>query len=42
MQDCFFADILKNRNNRAILDRWERLALPDGWLADSQAGAHKM
>jgi hypothetical protein len=32
MQDRFFADILRNRNNRAILDRWSVLALPDGWL----------
>jgi hypothetical protein len=32
MQDRFFADILRNPNNRAILDRWSLLALPDGWL----------
>jgi uncharacterized protein len=32
MQSRFFADILRNRNNRAILDRWSMLALPDGWL----------
>ena len=32
MQDRFFADILRNGNNRAILDRWSALALPDGWL----------
>jgi hypothetical protein len=32
MQDRFYADILRNRNNRAILDRWSMLALPDGWL----------
>jgi hypothetical protein len=32
MQARFFADILKNQNNRAILDRWSALALPDGWL----------
>jgi len=32
MQDRFLADILTNRNNRAILDRWNALALPDGWL----------
>jgi uncharacterized protein len=32
MQGRFFADILSNRNNRAILDRWSRLAIPDGWL----------
>lgn len=24
--------ILRNRNNRAILQRWPALALPDGWL----------
>lgn len=28
----FLADILTNRHNRAILERWEALALPDGWL----------
>lgn len=32
MQDRFFADILRNGHNRAILDRWSALALPDGWL----------
>jgi hypothetical protein len=32
MQDRFKADILKNGHNRAILDRWDALALPDGWL----------
>src|SRR5688500_11323713 len=32
MQSQFFTDVLKNRNNRAILDRWNLLALPDGWL----------
>ncbi len=32
MQHRFFADILRNRNNRAILDRWNMLALPDAWL----------
>lgn len=32
MQNRFLADILKNTNNRAILDRWNLLALPDGWL----------
>lgn len=32
MQERFIADILKNRNNRAILERWQALALPDGWL----------
>jgi hypothetical protein len=28
----FVADIRANANNRAILDRWSRLGLPDGWL----------
>jgi uncharacterized protein len=33
MQDRrFLADILTNRHNRAILDRWSALALPEGWL----------
>jgi len=32
MQGRFVADILRNPNNRAILDRWSLLALPDGWL----------
>jgi hypothetical protein len=32
MRDRFCADILRNRNNRAILDRWDLLALRDGWL----------
>ena len=32
MQDRFLADILTNRHNRAVLDRWNILALPDGWL----------
>ena len=32
LQDRFIADLLTNPNNRAILDRWEALALPDGWL----------
>ena len=26
------ADVLANPHNRAILDRWSALALPDGWL----------
>jgi hypothetical protein len=29
---CFLRDVLANRHNREILQRWERLALPDGWL----------
>lgn len=28
----FFADILSNRYNRAILECWDALALNDGWL----------
>jgi len=32
MHSRFLADILTNRHNRAILDRWDALALPDGWL----------
>ena len=28
----FIKDILTNRHNRAILERWDALALPDGWL----------
>ncbi|WP_082938563.1 nucleotidyltransferase family protein [Mitsuaria sp. 7] len=32
LQDRFVADLLTNPNNRAILDRWAALALPDGWL----------
>lgn len=32
MKTKFLADILANRHNRAILDAWDALALPDGWL----------
>lgn len=32
MQERFHADILANDNNRTILERWDALALPDGWL----------
>ena len=32
MQERFLGDLLANRNNRAILERWPDLALPDGWL----------
>ena len=32
MQDRFVADILRNDRNSAILDRWNDLALPSGWL----------
>jgi hypothetical protein len=28
----FMRDVLCNANNRAILERWPQLALPDGWL----------
>jgi hypothetical protein len=28
----FMRDVLRNPNNRAILERWPALALPDGWL----------
>lgn len=31
-QERFRADVLTNDNNRVILDRWDALALPDGWL----------
>jgi hypothetical protein len=30
--DRFRADVLANRYNRLILERWHDLALPDGWL----------
>ena len=32
MAERFRRDIHANRNNRAILERWSALALPDGWL----------
>jgi hypothetical protein len=32
MQERFLSDILQNSNNRAILERWSALSLPDGWL----------
>lgn len=32
MRDRFLRDVLTNRTNRAILDRWVDLDLPDGWL----------
>jgi hypothetical protein len=32
MHDRFRADVLANRHNRAILARWDTLALPDAWL----------
>lgn len=28
----FLRDVLQNRHNRAILERWDALALPEGWL----------
>jgi hypothetical protein len=28
----FVADVLQNINNRTILERWDDLNLPDGWL----------
>ena len=28
----FVAELLSNRHNRAVLEAWPRLALPDGWL----------
>lgn len=31
-RERFIADILSNRNNKAILDAWDALALADGWL----------
>jgi uncharacterized protein len=32
MRDRFVHDVMSNRYNRAIFERWESLALPDGWL----------
>ena len=32
MRDQFLQDVLANENNRAILDRWRELNLPDSWL----------
>jgi hypothetical protein len=32
VDERFRGDVLANRNNRAILERWSDLALPDGWL----------
>jgi hypothetical protein len=32
LEPRFLGDVLANRNNRAILDRWDALGLPDGWL----------
>lgn len=32
LQARFLRDVLHNRHNRTILERWDALALPDGWL----------
>lgn len=32
LTERFWSDLLTNTHNRAILDRWDALALPDGWL----------
>jgi uncharacterized protein len=32
LRERFIADVQVNRHNRAILQRWGDLALPDGWL----------
>ncbi|MFZ6770016.1 nucleotidyltransferase family protein [Undibacterium sp. Di26W] len=32
MQNRFLTEVLGNRNNCAILERWDALALADGWL----------
>ena len=32
MHDRFRTDVLTNRNNRIIFDRWSAVALPDSWL----------
>lgn len=32
MRDRFLRNVLANRNNRTILERWDALDLPDGWL----------
>lgn len=32
LRERLLHDLLANRHNAAILDRWQRLALPDGWL----------
>jgi hypothetical protein len=31
-REAFIRDVLRNRNVGAIFQRWDRLALPDGWL----------
>ncbi|WP_092007351.1 nucleotidyltransferase family protein [Polaromonas sp. OV174] len=35
MKDRFFTDVLRNPHNRAILERWDELALLVGWLVAS-------
>ena len=32
IKDRFIADTSQNAHNKAILERWDDLALPDGWL----------
>jgi len=32
MRDRFLYDVLANRNNHAIFERWDALDLPEGWL----------
>lgn len=32
LRDRFIGDVLANRHNRAIFDRWQSLGLDDGWL----------
>ena len=32
MNNTFVTDVLRNPNNAIILERWDALCLPDGWL----------
>ncbi len=32
MKQAFLADVMRNPNNALILERWDALRLPDGWL----------
>jgi hypothetical protein len=32
LRELFIGDVLQNRHNRAILERWQDLQLTDGWL----------
>ncbi|MEN3112107.1 nucleotidyltransferase family protein [Uliginosibacterium paludis] len=32
LQHAFLHDVQQNRHNRAILERWDALGLPEGWL----------